>query len=68
MSGPAWATSPYDAEAALDGQLERLRAQSGATRVSVWVHEASTGMVVPFRQAVAPARRRPPPDRRSAPP
>jgi len=55
MSAPAWATSPFDAEGALDDQLERLRAQSGATRVSVWVHEASTGMVVPFRRAVAPA-------------
>jgi diguanylate cyclase (GGDEF)-like protein len=54
MSGSAWATSPYDAEAALEDQLERLRAQAGATRVSVWVHEASTGMVVPFRRAVAP--------------
>jgi diguanylate cyclase (GGDEF)-like protein len=45
--------SPYDALAALEGQLARLRASSGATRVSVWVHEASTAMVVPFRQSVA---------------
>ncbi|MCW2532365.1 MAG: putative Diguanylate kinase [Blastococcus sp.] len=45
--------SPFDAEAAVESQLARLRSQSGATRVSVWVHEASTAMVVPFRQAVA---------------
>ncbi|MGY1804294.1 EAL domain-containing protein [Blastococcus sp. SYSU D00922] len=45
--------SPYDAQAALEGLLARLRASAGATRVSVWVHEASTEMVVPFRQAVA---------------
>jgi diguanylate cyclase (GGDEF)-like protein len=42
------AGSPYDAGAALDGMLGRLRATLGATRVSVWVHEASTGMAVPF--------------------
>jgi diguanylate cyclase (GGDEF)-like protein len=33
--------------------LARLRASAGATRVSVWVHEATTEMAVPFRQAVA---------------
>jgi transcriptional regulator with GAF, ATPase, and Fis domain len=45
--------SPYDAEAAVESLLTRLRAQAGATRVSIWVHEASTGVVVPFRSAVA---------------
>jgi diguanylate cyclase (GGDEF)-like protein len=33
--------------------LARLRASSGATRLSVWVHEATTATVVPFCQAVA---------------
>jgi diguanylate cyclase (GGDEF)-like protein len=33
--------------------LSRLRASAGATRVSVWVYEATTKMVVPFRAAVA---------------
>jgi hypothetical protein len=33
--------------------LARLRASAGATRVSVWVHEATAATVVPFRQAVA---------------
>jgi diguanylate cyclase (GGDEF)-like protein len=50
---PALPTSPYDAEAALESLLGRLRASAGATRVSIWVHEATTEMVVPFRQAVA---------------
>src|SRR3954469_12316189 len=45
--------SPYDAQAAVQDLLGRLRASAGATRVSVWVHEASTEMVVPFRSAVA---------------
>ncbi|TFV68268.1 UNVERIFIED_ORG: EAL domain-containing protein [Bacillus sp. AZ43] len=45
--------SPYDAQSALESQLARLRASAGATRVSVWVHEASTEMIVPFRQSVA---------------
>jgi diguanylate cyclase (GGDEF)-like protein len=49
QSSPA---SPYDAQAALESQLARLRASSGATRVSVWVHEATTELVVPFRRAV----------------
>ncbi|WP_104524247.1 bifunctional diguanylate cyclase/phosphodiesterase [Blastococcus atacamensis] len=46
--------SPYDAQAALESLLGRLRAASGATRVSVWVHEATTELVVPFRRAVRP--------------
>ncbi|WP_158544457.1 EAL domain-containing protein [Blastococcus sp. TBT05-19] len=50
-SSPA---SPYDASAALESLLERLRSSCGATRVSVWVHEATTELVVPFRQAVRP--------------
>src|SRR5829696_9802608 len=53
---PRWrvpTVSPFDAQAVLESQLARLRAASGATRVSVWVHEASTRMVVPFRQSVA---------------
>jgi transcriptional regulator with GAF, ATPase, and Fis domain len=33
--------------------LRRLRAEAGATRVAVLVHEASTGTVVPFARAVA---------------
>jgi diguanylate cyclase (GGDEF)-like protein len=37
----------------VDHLLQRLRAQAGATRVTVWVHEASTETVVPFRHAVA---------------
>jgi hypothetical protein len=45
--------SPYDAQAAVENQLARLRASAGATRVSVWVHEASTEMAVPYRQSVA---------------
>ncbi|TFV89977.1 EAL domain-containing protein [Blastococcus sp. CT_GayMR16] len=53
MSGPGWGTSPYDAEASVRSLLSRLRAQAGATRVSVWVHEASTAMIVPFGSVVA---------------
>ncbi|SDX79552.1 GAF domain-containing protein [Modestobacter sp. DSM 44400] len=45
-------TSPYDAEVALAAQLDALRAAADATRVSVWVHEATTEMAVPFRRAV----------------
>ena len=45
--------SPYDATAALERMLNRLRAEAGATRVAVFVHEATTEMAVPFRQAVA---------------
>jgi diguanylate cyclase (GGDEF)-like protein len=33
--------------------LARLRASAGATRVSVWVYEPTTEMVVPFRQVAA---------------
>jgi hypothetical protein len=33
--------------------LARLRASAGATRVSVWVYEATTKMVVPFRHVAA---------------
>ncbi|TYP86789.1 bifunctional diguanylate cyclase/phosphodiesterase [Blastococcus xanthinilyticus] len=51
--------SPYDAQAALAHLLARLRASSGATRVSVWVHEATTELVVPFRQASSPSTPRP---------
>src|SRR5689334_1541635 len=39
--------SPYDACAALEDMLGRLRAALGATRVAVWVHEATTATVVP---------------------
>ncbi|MDK3257482.1 bifunctional diguanylate cyclase/phosphodiesterase [Blastococcus capsensis] len=46
--------SPYDAQSALEHLLGRLRSSSGATRVSVWVHESSTELVVPFRQASCP--------------
>jgi diguanylate cyclase (GGDEF)-like protein len=45
--------SPYDAQSAVETQLARLRASSGATRVSVWVYEASTDVAVPYRQSVA---------------
>jgi transcriptional regulator with GAF, ATPase, and Fis domain len=45
--------SPYDATAALERMLRRLRAETGATRISVVVHEATTEIVVPFRQALA---------------
>ncbi|MCU1671580.1 MAG: putative Diguanylate kinase [Blastococcus sp.] len=44
--------SPYDAEASVEHLLARLRAAAGATRVSVWVYEATTDMVVPYRQSV----------------
>ena len=33
--------------------LARLRASAGATRVSVWVYEATTEMVVPFRSVAS---------------
>ncbi|MGY1984702.1 EAL domain-containing protein [Blastococcus sp. SYSU DS0669] len=48
--------SPFDAHAALVHLLSRLRASSGATRVSVWVHEATTELVVPFRQSTSATR------------
>ncbi|WP_158545899.1 EAL domain-containing protein [Blastococcus sp. TF02A-30] len=44
--------SPYDAQAAVAHLLARLRAAAGATRVSVWVHEATTETLVPFTQSV----------------
>jgi diguanylate cyclase (GGDEF)-like protein len=45
--------SPFDAQAVLVALLDRLRASSGATRVGLWVHEATTDSLVPFRSAVA---------------
>src|SRR4051794_15878426 len=42
--------STYDAVAALEELLARLRRSCGASRVAVWVHEPSTGVAVPFRQ------------------
>src|SRR4051812_45139400 len=50
-SPEAMSASRYDACAALDEQLARLRSALGATRVAVWVHEASTDTVVPFTRA-----------------
>src|SRR6185312_15658032 len=50
-TGPA---AQYDPQAALDHQLARLRSTLGASRVSVWVHEATTGTAAPFRQSVCP--------------
>jgi diguanylate cyclase (GGDEF)-like protein len=46
-------SSPYDAQAATELMLARLRASAGATRVSIWVYEETTEMVVPFRSAVS---------------
>lgn len=46
-------SSPFDAQAALEHLLARLRASAGATRVSVWVHEAAAARAVPFRSVVA---------------
>jgi GAF domain-containing protein len=46
-------SSPYDAQAAVEHLLARLRAAAGATRVSVWLHEASTDLLVPFGRAVS---------------
>src|SRR4051794_21292371 len=40
--------SSYDAVAALEELLARLRRSCGASRVAVWVHETSTGGAVPF--------------------
>ena len=48
--------SPYDAVADLEDQLLRLRRTTGATRVAVWVHEATTAMAVPFDQVVCDGR------------
>ena len=56
---PGTATRPepgeslFDAQIALETLLGRLRTAAGATRVSVWMYEKSTEMVVPFRQSVA---------------
>jgi diguanylate cyclase (GGDEF)-like protein len=50
---PRLPSSPYDAHAALEHVLARLRVSAGATRVSVWVYEATTQMVVPFRHVAA---------------
>ena len=50
-SGPA---SPYDAQAALDHLLTRLRVALGASRVSVWVHEETTGTAAPYRESACP--------------
>ena len=48
--------SPYDAQAALEQLLDRLRSSSGATRVSVWVHESTTELVIPFRETLEQLR------------
>ena len=56
MERPA-PSSPFDAQAALEHLLARLRASAGATRVSVWVHEASTDSAVPFRSVTAESSR-----------
>jgi diguanylate cyclase (GGDEF)-like protein len=53
VASPGPEVSPYDAQAALEILLTRLRASAGATRVAVWVHETSTEMVVPFRSVAA---------------
>jgi diguanylate cyclase (GGDEF)-like protein len=57
LNGPAPrqqpSVAPYDAQAAMEHLLGRLRASSGATRLSVWVYEATTEMVVPFRHSLA---------------
>jgi GAF domain-containing protein len=50
---PSLRSSPYDAQAAMEHILARMRAAAGATRVSVWVYEATTAMVVPLCQVVA---------------
>jgi diguanylate cyclase (GGDEF)-like protein len=60
---PSATSSGYDALASLEQQLDRLRSVTGATRISVWVHESSTGSVVPFRQAVCTGADLPPTQR-----
>jgi diguanylate cyclase (GGDEF)-like protein len=50
-TSPDATASPYDASAALQAQLERLRAALGATRVAAWVHEPTTRSAVPFAKA-----------------
>jgi hypothetical protein len=64
---PALRSSPYDAQAAMEHILARMRASAGATRVSVWVYEATTETVVPFLQAVADPGDRMVDDRLSTP-
>ncbi|TFV78434.1 EAL domain-containing protein [Blastococcus sp. CT_GayMR19] len=44
----------------MEDLLTRLRASTGATRISVWVHEASTEMVVPFHRVVCASGEPPP--------
>jgi transcriptional regulator with GAF, ATPase, and Fis domain len=51
------ASSPFDAQAALEHLLARLRASSGATRVSIWVYEAFSDTAVPFRHVAADSSR-----------
>jgi diguanylate cyclase (GGDEF)-like protein len=53
--------SPFDAHATLRQLLDRLRHTLGATRISVWVHEATTEMVFPVLSSTA-ATGTPPPD------
>jgi transcriptional regulator with GAF, ATPase, and Fis domain len=48
--------SPYDAVAALEELMHRLRRSCGANRVAVWVHEETTEMAVPFRQVLCDTR------------
>ena len=50
-------SSLFDAQAALEHLLSRLRASAGATRVSVWVHEPSTDTAVPFRSVIVESSR-----------
>src|SRR3954462_11253486 len=59
-------SSPYDPMAAVELLLRRLRASAGATRVSVWVHEATTQTAVPFPEAVADTVASTDPDRPGA--
>lgn len=54
--------SPYDAQAAVDRLLGRLQSASGAIRVSVWVHEASSQSLVPFAVSVSGAPVHEPPE------
>src|SRR5688500_9303264 len=44
----------------MEDLLTRLRASTGATRISVWAHEASTEMVVPFHRVVSASGEPPP--------
>jgi diguanylate cyclase (GGDEF)-like protein len=49
----ASASTPYDAETAVERLLTRVRQQVGASRVVVWVYEATTETVVAYRQSVS---------------